>query len=299
MDAARRGQPQSSEYVSLCGNVGVDGDGAPQGAEDFERLLLASPNSSYAWLRYMSFQLGVTEVEKARAIGERALKTIALEKHTERFNIWAALLNLEKAHGDDESLAAVVQRALHGADPKAVYMHVANLHERAGSEEAADRAFEVACKKYRSQPDVWMAWFGAQMARGDAAGGKATLQRAVDVLPRGAHVEVLSKFAQLEFRHGAAERGRTVFDGILSNYPKRVDVWSVYMDMELKHGADTDSAKRVFERATSLKLSSKKMKFFFTRYLAFARDHGTPELVAHVKEKARAYVESAGAAGED
>ena len=71
-------------------------------------------------------------------------------------------------------------------------------------------------------------------------------------------MELISKFAQLEFRHGAPERGRTgapatarsthplnmrdslvtpctaVFDGILSNYPKRVDVWSIYLDMEIK-----------------------------------------------------------------
>ena len=47
-------------------------------------------------------------------------------------------------------------------------------------------------------------------------------------------MELISKFAQLEFRHGAPERGRTVFDGILSNYPKRVDVWSVYLDMEIR-----------------------------------------------------------------
>ena len=82
-------------------------------------------------------------------------------------------------------------------------------------------------------------------------------------------LQVLSKYAQLEFKHGSAERGRTVFDGILSNYPKRVDVWSVFMDMELKQ-AEPEPTRRLFERATSLRLSSKKMKFFFGRY---NRDH--------------------------
>ena len=52
----------------------------------------------------------------------------------------------------------------------------------------------------------------AQMARGDVSGGKATLQRAVDAMPRSQHADVLSKFAQLEFKFGEAERGRTVFD---------------------------------------------------------------------------------------
>ena len=273
----------------------ADGEGAPKGAEDYERLLLGSPNSSYAWMRYMSFQLSLTEIEKARDIGERALKTIELGNSKERFNIWVALLNLERAHGDEKSLSDMTQRALHGANPKDVYMHLASMHERAGTIELADKAFELCCKKYRSRPDTWIAWMTAQMTRGDHVKGKATLQKSVDALPSSAHVEVLSKFAQLEFRHGTAERGRTVFDGILANYPKRVDVWSVYMDMEIKAG-DDEPTRRVFERATSLKLSSKKMKFFFTRYLTYAREKGTAELVAHVKAKAKAFVESAAAA---
>ena len=52
-------------------------------------------------------------------------------------------------------------------------------------------------------------------------------------------------------------------------------------------------ARRLFERVTALRLSSKKMKFFFKRYLAYARAAGDEELVEHVKEKARAWVESA------
>ena len=59
-----------------------------------------------------------------------------------------------------------------------------------------------------------------QMGRGTPGAqpkAKATLQRAVDALPKAKHVELLSKFAQLEFRHGSAERGRTVFDAVLAS----------------------------------------------------------------------------------
>ena len=27
-----------------------------------------------------------------------------------------------------------------------------------------------------------------------------------------------------------------MFEGIVSNYPKRMDIWSIYMDMEVKYG---------------------------------------------------------------
>ena len=47
-------------------------------------------------------------------------------------------------------------------------------------------------------------------------------------------VETIAKFAQMEFKHGEPERGKTMFENILSNYPKRTDLWSVYVDMVIK-----------------------------------------------------------------
>lgn len=49
----------------------------PQDAATFERLLLASPNSSLLWLQYMAHHLQATQIEQARAVAERALKTIS------------------------------------------------------------------------------------------------------------------------------------------------------------------------------------------------------------------------------
>jgi len=273
-------------------------DSSPQSAEAFERLLLGSPNSSYLWLRYMSFQLSLTEIERAREVAERALKKIDLREQRERFNVWAALLNLEKAHGDEASFVAVFQRALQGADPKEVHLHVASTHERAGDIELTDAAYEAACKKFKQSADVWGAWMASTMTRGEGSRAKEILQRAINVLPTAQHVNLISKFGQLEFRHGSAERGRTVFDGVLANYPKRVDIWSVYIDMELRQG-DDEPTRRLLERVTSLRLSSKKMKFFFSRYLTYARDAGDDALVAQVKEKARVWVENATKADDD
>ena len=41
-----------------------------------------------------------------------------------------------------------------------------------------------------------------------------------------------------------------------------------------------------------MKISAKKMKFIFKRYLEFERQHGSLAGVEIVKEKAKAYVES-------
>lgn len=49
----------------------------PDSTTAFERLLLSSPDSSLLWLQYMAFHLQATEIEQARAVAERALKTIS------------------------------------------------------------------------------------------------------------------------------------------------------------------------------------------------------------------------------
>ena len=46
----------------------------------------------------------------------------------------------------------------------------------------------------------------------------------------------------------------------------------------------------IFERAVNLKISVKKAKFLFKKYLAFEESHGTPATVNSVKDKAKAFV---------
>jgi rRNA biogenesis protein RRP5 len=90
---------------------------------------------------------------------------------------------------------------------------------------------------------------------------------------------------------GDTERARTIFENILTNYPKRVDLWNVYLDQEIRL-ADVSIIRSLFERVITLPLSSKKMKHFFKRYLDFEKTEGTPETVAHVTAKAKEYVQA-------
>ena len=47
-------------------------------------------------------------------------------------------------------------------------------------------------------------------------------------------VTIILKFAQFEFKYGDIERGRTMFESLLSSYPRRVDLWCVYLDMMIQ-----------------------------------------------------------------
>ena len=51
-----------------------------------------------------------------------------------------------------------------------------------------------------------------------------------------ADIATIVQFALHEFRYGEPQRGQTMFESILTNYPKRSDLWSVYLDMMVKQG---------------------------------------------------------------
>jgi hypothetical protein len=48
-------------------------------------------------------------------------------------------------------------------------------------------------------------------------------------------VEMINKFGQLEFKYGDKERAKTLYEKLLSSYPKRTDIWSIYIDMLIKY----------------------------------------------------------------
>ena len=102
----------------------------PESNADFERLLLGSPNSSFLWIQYMSFQLQLSEVEKAREIARRALQTMSFREELEKLNVWIALLNLENVYGTDESLEVTFKDAARHNDSKTIHLRLATIFEQ-------------------------------------------------------------------------------------------------------------------------------------------------------------------------
>lgn len=82
-----------------------------------------------------------------------------------------------------------------------------------------------------------------------------------------------------------------MYDSLLHTYKNRTDLWSVYIDMLIKHNRIGD-ARDVFNRIICLNLSPKKMKFIFKKYMDFEKTHGTEDLVFKVKEMAQKYIEN-------
>ncbi|KAI8058951.1 uncharacterized protein B0P05DRAFT_559162 [Gilbertella persicaria] len=208
----------------------------PQTANDYERLLVGSPNSSYLWINYMAYHLRLSEVSKARDIGARALKTINFREEQEKMNVWVALLNLENNFGTDESLQEVVKRALIYCDPLKVYVQLAKIYERSEKDDKAVALYEEMTKKFGQSPKVWLDFALYCLKHNKAEQSRELLQKSLKALPKHEHVLTIVKFARLEFNHGEAERGRTILEGVMSNNPKRLDLWNVYLDLETKTG---------------------------------------------------------------
>ena len=101
---------------------------------------------------------------------------------------------------------------------------------------------------------------------------------------------MVNKFAQLEFKYGDIERAKTMYDTLLFTYQNRTDIWSVYIDMLIKHER-FDDARQIFNRIIQMCLTVKRMKFIFKKYIDFESTHGSEETVEHVKELAIKYAE--------
>jgi hypothetical protein len=55
--------------------------------------------------------------------------------------------------------------------------------------------------------------------------------------------------------------------------------------------SSTNLNRRLFERVIAMKFSSKKMKFFFKKYLDYEKKHGDEDAIEHVKQAAMDYVQ--------
>ena len=147
-------------------------------------------------------------------------------------------------------------------------------------------------KKFSQDPKIWLNYATFLFDNDNTVDrARVLLARATQSLPKHNHLDMTSKFAQLEFRSasGNAERGRTMFEGLLSTFPKRLDIWNVVLDLEIKHG-DKDQVRKLFARVTSSNLKARKAKYFFKKWLDYEEGNGDAKSCEKVKARAAQYV---------
>lgn len=304
MSNSKSSRPRKSRKQTRVEDKTIDlNTRAPQSVADFERLLIGNPNSSILWMNYMSFNLQLSEVDKARQIGERALETINYREEQEKMNIWIALLNLENTFGTDESLDAVFKKACQYMDSFVIHQKLASILIMSEKYDQASELFKVMGKKFGQNVLTWVLYGSFLLDQDLNNEARQVLAKALQVLPKRDHIEVVRKFAQLEYAKGDVEQARSLFEGLVADAPKRIDLWNVYIDQEIKYGNggdgdddNKDSSNKqqiesLFERVIeNKKVSRKQAKFFFNKWLAYEEGQGDEKMVGKVKAKAIEYV---------
>lgn len=256
---------------------------------DFERALVASPNSSYLWVQFMSFQLELNEIAKARAIGRRALNTIGIREQEEKLNVWMALLNLENAHGTPESLDKLFREAVQYNDALTVHLRMAKILALSEKYEAAEDIYARAAKKFGASLELWEDRAEFHFLRSEPGAARALLPRSLQSLDKADHPRMVERFALLEFRLGDAERGITIYEGLIERHPKRLPLWSTYIDQLAKRG-DIKAVRALVDRALDIKWNAHRAKFLFKKLLAIEARIGDEEGQERAKAKAREWV---------
>lgn len=294
--------------VDQTGDLDAHG---PQSVADFERLLLTDPSNSGLWIQYMAFQLQLSEVQTARDIGQRALRTIHMREQDEKQNIWIALLNLEVSYGTPEDVETTFKHACQVQDSFAMHEKMAAIYTAAGNLSAAEKVFEnmVTTKAFRASPAMWLNFATFLFSKtNEAPRARNLLSRALQSVPSNEHRALTAKFASLEFKtpHGDPERGRTVFEGLLAEWPKWSQGWDMFVDLESglvksteKSGGDEQQIRQLFERMSAQKMKKRRARFVFKRWLEFEEGLGKKGQVEVVKAKAAAFVEGLKDEGDD
>ncbi|KAF1921432.1 hypothetical protein BDU57DRAFT_535098 [Ampelomyces quisqualis] len=260
----------------------------PQSVADFERLLLGQPNSAEMWVRYMIFQRELNEIEKARQIARRALATINPREEKEKLDVWTALLHLENDFASDEAMEATFKEACQHNDAREIHERMIKIYISASKVDKADTLYQSMTKNksFTPDPNFWLGYATFLidvLSPPSPTRARALLQRATQSVPAAQHRHLTQKFASLEFKstNGDAERGRTIFEGLVSTYPNKGDVWDVYLAMEMSHGEE-QQVRDLFERMSKVGKGKRREKVF-GKWAGWEEERGNKKGVERVR----------------
>lgn len=147
----------------------------------------------------------------------------------------------------------VFQRALQYNDPKKVHMALLGMYERTEQHKLVNELLDKMTKKFKHSCKVLSSLFlqsfsffltrylscilvqvwlrrVQRILKQQQDVVQPVVNRALLSLPRHKHIKFISQTAILEFKCGVPDRGRSMFEGILREYPTKTDLWSVYLD---------------------------------------------------------------------
>ena len=165
-------------------------------------------------------------IEAARDISKRAVDSLNFKAENEKLNVWVAYLNLENSFGSESEFVKVFSRALESNNPKKVFFKTLEIYRRSGKPDLLEALANKMIKKHKSSCKAWIEYIRTMMFVSTTRNSgeielKSCVTRALQSLEKRKHLLFLSHYARLEFLEGNLEKGRTTFEAIVTNYPKR------------------------------------------------------------------------------
>ncbi|ESO12555.1 hypothetical protein HELRODRAFT_63003 [Helobdella robusta] len=256
---------------------------------ELEKATLMEPNSSLVWLNLLAFDIESGEIERAREVGVRAIKTISYREEKEKLNVWMGCINMEYQYGCEESLKEITDSALKCCDPYKIYCHVRDMYSADQKVDKAEEVCKILLKKYKTNPDVWVSYGQILFKFNRLDQARLIMMDSLDRLDKKHYIELVTKYALLESKYGNPENAETLLESLVTGHPKRTDVWSMYIDLCVKQGR-IEQARSLLQRCTKLSLPTKKVKFLVKKFLNFELMHGTEAAVEEVKEMSKSLI---------
>ncbi|CAD2093909.1 rRNA biogenesis protein RRP5, putative [Plasmodium vinckei brucechwatti] len=280
---------------------------------DYEKLLVSEKNKSTIWISYIAYYLEKGDIQEARNIAERALKTIDIHLIEEKLNIYLCYINMECAYGDN--LNDIFKRALLVNNEKSIYLHTMNILKMNKKYNELKELCEEAIKKFKYSKKIWTRYLELlHNTLNDEEYAHNILLKSLHALPKRKHLNIIINAARFEYKYSNIERGKNYFEKLIQEYPKRSDIWFTYLDIHInsltkakKNENDDENQKKkikkltlnelqfirnIFERFSSIKFKTRVMKMIFTKWLLFEKNHGSVNTQKMVQKKAYDYVES-------
>ena len=248
-------------------------------AQYYERVILKDHDNSLNWIEYASYILDTLNLASARQIFERALKIIDIAKTKEKLNVWVAYLNLENIYGNEKTFEKIFERAKEVCDKKLLFKHVIQIYFNSKKYNSVDDLYKILIKDYFDDLEIWKNYLeflfevnnNMENPNTEIIDPKEGLNKSMQVLPKKNHLDIMSYYGQLLYKFNKKEDARNMFDKILKNFPKRKDIWFIYIDKEIKYGKNVEKVRQIFDKMFEIKFKINDLKSIMKKFLEFEK----------------------------
>lgn len=163
---------------------------------EYEKEILSQPDSSFLWIKYISYVMESEGIQNARAIAERALRVVNFSNEKEKVNLWTAYLNLEFHFGDPEQLKAIFKRGCSACKAKLLYFKLIDIYRKSDKKEDMMQLAKQMAQKFKQSSKCWVEVIRCAMET-DPQQVKTLIQRGLQCLKKKKHVILLQNYGRL------------------------------------------------------------------------------------------------------